>query len=404
MKPFFTFAGMNEYNYPQVVVRSDRLASIGRRHPWIFSKGIKRKDSVEEGDIVRIVDAAGKFLAVGQYHNATIAVRILSYEDRPLDQQFWDESIKKCLQRRKILDLPNGKTNAFRLVHGEGDNLSGLIIDIYGDISVIQCHTIGMHRCLDVIKKALEHTFGSGLSIYNKSQNTLPPEYGTQQTDGFLSGSKVKVDVIENGHHFYVDPVEGQKTGFFLDQRDNRQLLGQFAKDKKILNLYCYTGGFSIYALDAGASFVCSIDASSKAIQMLEENLTLNNQDKKTHQSITGDVKRVLQEIPDDFYDIIVVDPPAFAKSQFKSHNAVQAYKRINAMAISKIKSGGLIFTFSCSQVIDQLLFQNTITAAAIESQRDARVLHILSQGPDHPVSIFHPEGKYLKGLVLEVE
>ena len=391
-------------NYPKIVVKGDKLAAINRRHPWIFSRGIRDKEEVGEGGIVKVYAPGGDYLATGHYHDSSIAVRILSYDDILIDQDFWNSRLNSCLKRRQSIGQPNDLTNAYRLVNGEGDNLSGLIVDIYDQVAVIQCHTPGMYKSLDLIVKALIHLFGDQIVIYNKSGNALPPEYSGNQSDGFLHGNQPTVEIRENGHRFSIDLVEGQKTGFFLDQRDNRQLLSTYAEGKKILNLYSYTGGFSIYALNKSAEFVCSVDASVKAINILENNLDLNQIDKSKHQSITGDVKKVLQEIPDNEYDIIIVDPPAFAKSQYKSHNAVQAYKRINAMAIAKVKSGGIIFTFSCSQVIDLVLFQNTITAAAIESQRDARILHILSQSPDHPVSIFHPEGKYLKGLVLEVE
>lgn len=395
---------MSSTNYPAVFVKADRLAAIERFHPWIFSKGIKRKDPVRDGDLVQVMGPSGQYLATGHYHDAAIAVRILSYKDIPINQDFWIAAINRCRDRRKTLNLPNAHTTAYRLVHGEGDNLSGLIIDIYDKTAVIQCHTVGMYQSMQQIAAALKQVFGPQTLVYNKSGNTLPASFHPEIKDGFIIGKSEHLTVKENGHLFHIDLIEGQKTGFFLDQRDNRQLLSSFSANKKILNLYCYTGGFSIYALNTGAKYVCSVDASAKAISLLEENIKLNDIDPEKHLSITGDVKNVLKEIPRYSYDIIVVDPPAFAKSQYKSHNAVQAYKRINAMAMDKVNQGGLIFTFSCSQVIDQVLFQNTITAAAIESGRDIRILYTLSQGPDHPVNIFHPEGKYLKGLVLQVE
>ncbi|MCB0689080.1 MAG: class I SAM-dependent rRNA methyltransferase [Saprospiraceae bacterium] len=395
---------MQKLTYPRIIIKQDRLASISRRHPWIFSKGIQSKEDVQDGDLVSVHDPAGHFLASGHYHDSSIAIRILSFDQPHIDQSFWDGTIAKCLTRRKKMFLPTNGTNAYRLVHGEGDNLSGLIIDIYDQVAVVQCHTIGMHRSLNQIEAALRANLGAETVIFDKSKNALPPAYAKQQSDGFITGNKADLVIEENHNKFSIDLALGQKTGFFLDQRDNRKLLSYYAKDQKILNLYCYTGGFSVYALNAGAKEVCSIDVSARAMDTLTENLKLNKIDNHRHQSIIGDVKKILPDLPDQTYDIIVVDPPAFAKSQFKSHNAVQAYKRINAMAISKVKPGGLIFTFSCSQVIDQTLFQNTITAAAIESGRDCRILHILSQAPDHPISIFHPEGKYLKGLVLEVE
>ena len=393
---------MSEELYPVVTVRNDRIASIQRKHPWIFSKGIISAPELLDGDLVTVCKKTGGFLGIGHFHFNSIAVRILSFESRLIDLDFWKDRLGQCFDSRKIKGLPNDQTNAYRLVHGEGDNLSGLIIDIYDHVAVIQCHSVGMHRSIDTIAAALKELSANSLTIYDKSRASLPTEYGATSSDGFLEGEVGELLIKENGHSFFVDVVNGQKTGFFLDQRENRNLLGKYASGRKVLNLYSYTGGFSIYALANGATSVHSVDASKTAIALLQKNV-LESKHSENHESTIADVKRVIHEIEKDSYDIIVVDPPAFAKSKFKTHNAVQAYKRINAMAISKVKTNGFIFTFSCSQIIDETLFYNTITAAALESNRDVRVLHFLSQSPDHPISMFHPEGRYLKGLVLEV-
>jgi 23S rRNA (cytosine1962-C5)-methyltransferase len=285
---------MQKTDFPRITVKPNILATIGRRHPWIFSRGIKHKQTLREGDIVRVYSTDGHYLATGHYHDSSIAVRILSFEDIPIDQDFWDKQLSACLKRRKLLELPNDPTNAFRLVHGEGDNLSGLIIDVYDQVIVIQCHTIGMHRSIGQFAQSLIRLLGDQIVIFNKSGNTLPPGYAKNNPDGFLHGNKTPVIIKENNHLFSVDFIEGQKTGFFLDQRENRKLLGTFAPGKKVLNLYSYTGGFSIYALNNHADMVCSVDASAKAITSLEKNLALNHIDLFKHQSITGDVKKVL--------------------------------------------------------------------------------------------------------------
>jgi 23S rRNA (cytosine1962-C5)-methyltransferase len=390
--------------YPIVKVKDDRINSIERRHPWIFSRGVLFAGDCQDGDIVEVHSRQDKYLATGYYQNGSIMIRILSFEKRAIDAEFWREKIGRAQELRAQVGLPNENTDAYRLFHGEGDGAPGLIIDIYAHAAVIQCHTIGIHMAIAEISEALQSIMGASLTaIYDKSNNTLPDQYSHAMKDGFLLGEESDVIIKENGHQFRIDLVQGQKTGFFLDQRENRQLLSAYSKDKKVLNLYSYTGGFSIYALNSGASQVSSIDSSKTAIALLEENLLLNKHSDK-HESLTEDVNRYLSQIESDQYDLIVVDPPAFAKNQRKKHNAVQAYKRVNRMAIEKVKSKGFIFTFSCSQVIDHQLFYDTITAAAIEAGRSCKVVHHLSQGPDHPVSIFHPEGKYLKGLVLAVD
>lgn len=375
-----------------------------RRHPWIFSGAIQKMDPCADGDVVEVVDPKGQFLAVGYYQDGSIMVRILSFEPVKIDKTYWGKIVEDAMAVRLLNGLPGENTNAFRLIHGEGDGVPGLVVDVYNDVAVIQSHAIGIHqRREDIAQAIVDNSNGLIKACYDKSKATLPQEYASRLKDGWLIGDRTeKIEILENGHRFVVDPIEGQKTGFFLDQRDNRALLGQFAKGKKILNLYAYTGGFSIYALNQRADEVVSVDISDTAIQLLKENIEANDITSK-HEGLAANVKHYLSDCPKDYFDIIVVDPPAFAKSQRKRHNAVQAYKRINAMAMNCVKPGGLIFTFSCSQVVDSALFANTITAAAIETGRPARILYRMTQGADHPVSLFHPEGEYLKGLVVRV-
>lgn len=389
--------------YRGITLKKGREKVLSRKHPWIFSRALNpQEDKIRAGEIVKIMDYKGKYLATGFYHPNNIALRIISYTDVAIDQNFWERKIVAAYQLRKKSNLPNNHTNCYRLFHGEGDNVSGLVIDIFGSTAVIQCHTEGIYLCIDDITEAVKTTIPEITHIYNKSQKLLP---GTKVNDSYLYGEadQVKNIVVENQIKFKIDWLTGQKTGFFLDQRHNRQLLASYAKNKSILNCFSYTGGFSMYALLAGAKNVTSIDISQRALNTLEENLSINNL-KKNHQTICGDVMQYLKEVDPYQFDIIVVDPPAFAKNISKKHKAVIAYKRLNALAINKVKKQGLIFTFSCSQVVDTSLFYNTIVAAAIEAGRNIRVLHKLSQGPDHPVNIFHPEGSYLKGLVLFVE
>ncbi|MFT4568472.1 MAG: 23S rRNA (cytosine1962-C5)-methyltransferase [Saprospiraceae bacterium] len=389
--------------YQEVVVKNSRIANIQRKHPWIFSGGIISHSDCEDGDLVEVSSQSGDFLAMGYFQHGSIMVRILSFEKEAIDQEFWDRKIQDAVNLRKDINLPNQSTNVYRLVHGEGDGLSGLVIDVYNNVAVIQCHSVGMHLLRQNIANALIANLEESIeTIYVKSGNTLPRDYAANNPDEFLKGRAVEVEVKEYDSSFNIDIVNGQKTGFFIDQRENRKLLQQYIKDKSVLNLFSYTGGFSIYALNGGVGSVTSVDVSQRAMDTCDQNVALTGQG-DLHTSLTVDVNEYLSEIESNKYDVIIVDPPAFAKSARKSHNAIQAYKRLNIAAIKKIKKGGLIFTFSCSQVIDTVLFYNTITAAAIEAGRTCQVLHRLSQGPDHPVSIFHPEGKYLKGLVLRI-
>ena len=389
-----------------IILKKGKEEPVRRRHPWIFSGAIHRIEGTpEDGDVVAVKDAWDNLLGIGHYHNGSIAVRLLSFVGAdPTDLAFWTDKLKNALQVRHWCQLPSATTDTYRLIHGEGDGLSGLIVDIYGTTAVVQCHSIGMHRQRAIIAQALMSVFnGSITCVYDKSAEALPPKYAAEQQNGVLEGTLAESAVVtENGVKFKVDWVTGQKTGFFLDQRDNRQLLRDFAPGKSVLNTFCYTGGFSCYAVLAGAKSVHSVDISGKAMDLTVENIALNAPFVGTHEAITADVMHYLKEI-DQKHDVVIVDPPAFAKSLDKRHNAVQGYKRLNALAFEKVAPNGIMFTFSCSQVIDRELFYNTIAAAAIEAKREIRVLKHLTQGADHPVSMFHPEGAYLKGLVLHV-
>lgn len=389
-------------DYNIVSLKKGKESNLYRKHPWIFSGALFRIDkSLKDGAIVKVQDFKGSTLGIGHYTNASIAVRILTFKDRKVDSQFYKEQFEKARKlRNNILNLPNEKTNCYRLIAGEGDELPGLIIDIYNKTAVIQCHSHGMFQQVDDIKMALENVEELELdNIFLKSIHIKDSEY----TNQFLKGGLKEDLVLENGRKFIVNWVEGQKTGFFLDQRENRQLLADFSKDKKVLNTFCYTGGFSVYAASAGAKFVDSIDISQVAMDITDQNIELNKIS-TAHSSITGNVMDFLKDVEKDKYNLIILDPPAFAKNRNKSHNAVQAYKRLNLAAMKKIESGGLIFTFSCSQVINRELFENTIRSAAIECGRNIKILKYLNQSADHAVNIYHQEGHYLKGLILYVE
>ncbi len=391
----------------KLTLRPKREGSIQRFHPWVFSGGIAKEDNgISDGDLVEVYSSRDEYLATGHYQDASIKVRIISFEQTAADQQFWTAKIQQAHDTRIQTGFPDkGLTDCYRLVHAEGDGCPGLIIDVFGRTAVVQCHSIGMHRQIDQISTALQSVFGESLiCIYDKSKKALPGNYARGMEDGALYGEMVdEISVLENGHSFLVNYQTGQKTGFFLDQRENRAFVGKYASGKKVLNAFCYTGGFSVYALKAGASLVHSVDASEKAIDLCRKNIVENSPELvDKHEGFAADVNRYFKET-ETTYELIILDPPAFAKSMAKRHNAVKGYKRINAEAIRRIASGGILFTFSCSQVIDRTLFQSTVMAAAIEAGRQVSILHHLSQPPDHPVSLFHPEGSYLKGLVLRI-
>jgi len=387
-----------------ITISRGREKSLERQHPWVFSGAVyKKSDDIEEGDTIQVLDGKQNFLGMGHYQDGSICVRILSFENVAIDQDFWNGRIKDAVSYRlDSCQLPNESTNCYRLIHGEGDGLPGLIIDIYGQVAVVQCHSIGMYKSLELIKQALLHELGDTIThIYCKSKDSLPTQ--VEMEDSWLHGSALaELTVKENGYDFIIDFENGRKTGFFLDQRENRALLGNHSKDKSVLNCFCYTGGFSIYSLQNGASKVDSIDISKTAMVITDRNVELTNMEAH-HQSITANVMEYLKDDGGETYDVVVIDPPAFAKSVSKRHNAVQAYKRLNVLAIKKVKSGGLLFTFSCSQVVGTQLFYDTMVAAAIEAGRKVRVMQHLSQGADHPVNLFHPEGHYLKGLMLQI-
>lgn len=390
-------------SHKSIVIRKNKLNSIERFHPWIFSGAIETDTSdILEGEIVDVCDNKKRFIARGHFQPSTIAVRVLTFEDRPIDASFFEERIGNAVNMRLNLNLLNPTNNIFRLIHGEGDSLPGLIVDFYNGVAVIQCHSIGMFQSLELISAALQKVLGSKLAaIYSKSSDTLPARLDIENQYIFGSCETPHV-ALENGVQYNIDWVNGQKTGFFIDQRENRSLLGKYALGKKVLNTFCYSGGFSLSAIKGGATLAHSLDSSQKAIELTNANVKLNQME-ENHTSIVADTMEYIKELP-EAYDVIILDPPAFAKHRDKRHKAIQGYKRLNAHAIRQIKPGGLIFTFSCSQVVDKYLFTNTIIAAAIESGRKVRILEQLHQPADHPINAFHPEGEYLKGLVIQVD
>ena len=386
-----------------VNINKNKINSIERNHPWVFSGAISNDTSTfKDGDIVTVCDHKNYFLARGHFQHATISVRILTFEDLELNQDFFNKKIQNAVELRLKLNLINEHSNICRIIHGEGDSLPGLIVDFYNGVAVIQCHSIGMYNSVDLIVEGLKFALGNKLSaIYSKSSDTLPQR--AEGKDCYLYGSCNTPHIaLENGVKLQIDWINGQKTGFFIDQRENRFLLGKYARGKKVLNTFCYSGGFSLLALQEGAQLVHSLDSSKKAIVLTDANIELNNFGTK-HKSIVADAMEYMKNLEED-YDIIVLDPPAFAKHREKRHKAIQGYKRLNAHAIRQIKPGGIIFTFSCSQVVDKFLFTNTIIAASIEAGRNVRILEQLHQPADHPINAFHPEGEYLKGLVLQVD
>lgn len=390
-------------SYPILHIRKGKDQSLMRRHPWVFSGAIESTtESLKDGDLVCLCTKKDQFLGIGHFQHATISVRILSFEFEEINQEFFNRKIKKAVDSRLGIGLLSDTNNIFRICHGEGDELPGLVIDFYNGVAVIQCHSIGMYFSVEQISNALQYALGNVLTaVYTKSAETLPKR--TDVTDGYLFGNCETPHVaLENGVKYNIDWITGQKTGFFIDQRVNRRILGEYAQGKKVLNTFCYSGGFSLQALNHGATLVHSLDSSKKAIALTNENVALNDFH-ENHASIVADAMDYMKELKED-YDIIILDPPAFAKHREKRHQAIQGYKRLNAHAIRQIKPGGIIFTFSCSQVIDKALFTNTIIAAAIETGRSVRILEQIHQPADHPIHAFHPEGEYLKGLIIQVD
>ena len=391
--------------YPQIILKKGKEESLKRFHPWVFSGAIQAiEEGIEEGDTVCLVNRNGDFIAVGHYQEGSIAVRVLTFEDREIDDDFWHSRISSALKMRQSIGIADSPSNnTYRLVHGEGDNLPGLIIDVYGDTAVMQAHSIGMHKVRKEIAKALVDVMESRISnVYYKSETTLPFMDATDM-NGFIYGGSDNNVALENGLKFRVDWLKGQKTGFFVDQRENRSLLEKYAAGKRVLNMFCYTGGFSFYAMRGGAQLVHSVDSSAKAIDLTRENVSLNFPGDQRHEAFCEDAFKYLEKAGDN-YNLIILDPPAFAKHRGALHNALKGYTRLNQKKKKKIERGGILFTFSCSQVVTKDHFRNAVFTAAALAKRNVRILHQLHQPADHPINIYHPEGEYLKGLVLYVE
>ena len=390
----------------KVFLKPKKEESLLRFHPWVFSGAIQSYEGQpEEGDVVEVYSANNRFLGVGHFQIGSIAVRILSFQQQEIDQAFWVNRIQIAYELRKTLRLTaSERNNTYRLVHGEGDNLPGLVIDMYAHTAVMQAHSVGMHLARHQIAEALKQVLGDTLqNIYYKSEATLPYKANLGSEDGYLLGNDVEDIALENGLRFCVDWQKGQKTGFFVDQRENRSLLEHYAKDRSVLNMFCYTGGFSFYAMRGGAKIVHSVDSSAKAIALTNKNVSLNFPGDLRHQAFAEDAFKYLEHMGSN-YDLIILDPPAFAKHKDVLRNALQGYRKLNAIAFEKIKPGGILFTFSCSQVVSKEHFRLAVFSAAAQSGRSVRILHQLTQPADHPVNIYHPEGEYLKGLVLYVE
>lgn len=382
--------------------------SLLRFHPWVFSGAIQRMDGEPaEGELVKVLDSNKGFLALGHYQIGTIAVRVVSFEEKEVDDDFWLKKIQTAYKMRESLGLITDKSNTYRLIHGEGDSLPGLIVDVYDDTAVMQAHSIGMHEIKETLAKAIVRSAPKIKNVYYKSETTLPFKAAITPEDGYLLGAPSEhLSALENGLMFKVDWLKGQKTGFFVDQRENRALLERYSNGKSVLNMFCYTGGFSVYALRGKAALVHSVDSSAKAIDLTNQNIELNFPSEPRHTSFAEDAFKYLNNLHtlDQKYDVIVLDPPAFAKHREALRNALKGYKRLNAKAFEQIKPGGILFTFSCSQVVSKDQFRLAVFSAAAESMRNVRILHQLSQPADHPINIYHPEGEYLKGLVLWVE
>ena len=392
--------------YRKVFLKKGKEESLRRFHPWIFSGAIQSTEGeLEEGEVVRVITAGGEFIAVGHYQIGSIAVRVLSFSDVAIDREFWSSRLRSAFAMRRAIGIAdNPRNNTYRLVHGEGDNLPGLVIDVYGDTAVMQAHSVGVHKERADIARCLVDVAGDRIkNVYYKSETTLPYKAELGQEDGFIVGGSDDNVAMENGLKFHVDWLKGQKTGFFVDQRENRSLLESFAKGKKVLNMFCYTGGFSFYAMRGGAELVHSVDSSAKAIELTTRNVGMNFPGDTRHEAFCEDAFKYLDRMGDR-YDLVILDPPAFAKHRGALHNALKGYTRLNQKAFEKIQPGGILFTFSCSQVVTKDNFRNAVFTAAALAGRKVRILHQPHQPADHPINIYHPEGEYLKGLVLYVE
>jgi 23S rRNA (cytosine1962-C5)-methyltransferase len=389
----------------KVILKSGKDQSLRRFHPWVFSGAIKKiNGDPAEGDIVAVYDNKDEFLGLGHYQIGSITIRVFSFEDIDTGYNFWKQKLENAYRLRKELGLAESEqTNVYRLFHGEGDGIPGLIIDYYNGSVVMQVHSIGAYMVRNMLVDILKEIYGESLkSIYDKSESTIPFKSAVEGKNEYLLGNSTHEIVKEYGLNFEVNWTEGQKTGFFIDQRENRKLLQSFSNRRQVLNMFCYTGGFSVYAIRGGATLVHSVDSSEKAIELVNKNVQLNYNN-ASHEAFAVDAFKYLEDIKDK-YDLIVLDPPAFAKHQDALHNALQGYKRLNQKAFEQIRSGGIVFTFSCSQVVSKENFRKSVFAAAANARRNVRILHQLSQPSDHPISIYHPEGEYLKGLVLYVE
>ena len=392
--------------HTRIILKSGKDQSLRRFHPWVFSGAIKKIEGpAREGDLVELYDNKGELLGLGHYQDGSIAVRMLSFEQVEVRDAFWEDRIANAWNLRESLGLVNSAdTNVFRWINAEGDGLPGMIADFYHGAVVLQFHSIGMYRNLDPIVRALLKTGGEQIdTIFHKSESTLPEKPGVGERSGYILGDRSEGEVSEHGYTFHINWEEGQKTGFFIDQRMNRKLLGEWSRGRKVLNMFGYTGGFSVYAMGGGASLVHTVDSSRKATELALKNMELNFPGDPRHEALTADAFSYLGDMQVK-YDLVVLDPPAFAKHQNVLHNALQGYKRLNQAAFEQIAPGGILFTFSCSQAVSKENFRKSVFAAAANARRRVRILYQLSQPADHPVSIFHPEGEYLKGLVLQVE
>lgn len=392
-------------DYPEIVLRKGKEQSLERLHPWVFSGAVAHlPETVEEGDTVKVVSSTGKVIGTGHYQIGSITVRILAWGDAAVDAALYSERLNAAYELRRALKLINRHNNAYRLVHGEGDFLPGLVVDVYGDTAVLQAHSPGMHFARDIIAAELVNLPDAGIkNVYYKSETTLPYKAHLDPQNQYIIGQFSTNVAEENGLKFHVDWLKGQKTGFFVDQRDNRALLEKYSHNRKVLNMFCYTGGFSVYALRGGAELVHSVDSSAKAIALTDDNVRLNFPDDTRHSSYAEDAFKFLSAM-DTPYDLIILDPPAFAKHRSALKNALIGYRKLNAKAFEKIAPGGILFTFSCSQAVSREQFRLAVFSAAAQSRRKVRILHQLTQPADHPVNIYHPEGEYLKGLILYVE
>ena len=390
-----------------LILRKGKEESLKRFHPWIFSGAVHHiEGEPKEGDLVEVLNSEGRFVAIGHWQVGSIAVRVLTFNRQKIDVEFWEKRLETALDVRKSIGLAGSvNNNMYRLVHGEGDNLPGLIIDIYGENAVMQAHSVGMHVSRMQIAEALKAVMGDSLkAIYYKSETTLPFKASLGQENGFILGESNDNVAIENGLKFHIDWLKGQKTGFFVDQRENRSLLEKYSHGRKVLNMFCYTGGFSVYAMRGGAELVHSVDSSAKAVDLVNANIELNFPDDKRHKAFAEDAFRFLDEMKEGAYDLIILDPPAFAKHKDALKNALRGYTKLNVKAFEKLPAGGILFTFSCSQAVNKDQFRMAVFTAAAMAKRKVRILHQLHQPADHPINIYHPEGEYLKGLVLYVE